>query len=88
MASDRKDIQQVLKQERSRGRKTPALSEEAYAEKLRNERFIKDLLTLPFDRYKEALMSVAGLREGTPQYDLAIQAWNDYQYETHHRSQR
>lgn len=88
MASDTKEIRRVRRQEETRGRKTPALSEEAYAEKLQNEQFVTDLLSSPWEKFKEALISVAGLQEGSEQYNLAVQGWHDRQYESRRRHRR
>lgn len=81
MASDDKEIRRVLKQERSRGKRTPALSEEAYQDKLQQETFVAGLLDLDLPKFKEALINVAGLTGGSETYNLAVQGWYDRQNE-------
>ena len=85
MASGKKDIDAVLKQERARGTKrAPPISEEAYRRRLERAKYIDQMLDLDWPRFKEAL-NVAGLRAGTPDYDLAVQGWKDRQNERRQR---
>ena len=59
----------------------PKLSEESYKQKLQREEFVSELLNLDWKKFKEALINVAGLQEGSDAYNLAVQGWHDRQNE-------
>jgi hypothetical protein len=85
MATGKKDIEGVLKQERARGKKrAPPVSDEAYRRRLERAKYIDQLLDLDWMSFKAAL-NVAGLQEGSTDYDLAVQGWKERQRERRRR---
>lgn len=85
MATGKKDIEGVLKQERARGKKrAPPVSDEAYRRRLERAKYIDRLLDLDWMSFNAAL-NVAGLREGSTDYDLAVQGWKERQHERRRR---
>ena len=77
MPYDDKEIKQVLKEERSRG-KAPPVPEEIYKARLKQLKdFRKALLANDWELFKEQL-TASGLKAGTRQWNDAVEIWNQH----------
>lgn len=77
MTYKKDEIKQLLREERSRGKKPPQ-PEEVIRRKLAQMRFI-DFVTEEknLSNFLKALNAI-GLHKGTPDYDHALEAWHEY----------
>ena len=77
MASKDRDIQQVLREERSRG-KAPPIADDIYKARLKQlQDFRKALQADDWELFKKQL-TASGLQEGTQQWNDAVEIWNQY----------
>ena len=77
MASDDKEIKQVLREEQARG-KTPPIPEEIYKAGLKRLKdFRKALETDDWELFKKQLIA-SGLTEGSAKWNDALTIWNQY----------